>query len=470
MRMLRMMRKLRSMRSVPSRWRSRQASKAAVLARTVLVVGGGLLATASAIAPAAAEPQAHGSGLTQARAALDRGDVDAARSGLAAAAAEGVFELALAEHAEARASDLASAAALSPEGHWVRAASAGLSLLDQGKAAEAVAKLREAQTVRGPDKRLSKLLGDALRAAEDSAGALAAYNAAIAIDPNYSAALAGVGDLKRAAGDFTAAYNAYNHALDEQGRPVSALLGRAAARLYLGDQEGAFADLAKAVESAPPGNDRYRALMGIVYAQTYLRRLPQGLDRAEQAVAMWQGLGRPDMAAAACNATGRVLLETGSSSPALDWYNRGWQIVQTSTMKPAERVIWQVRQLHGAARVGAQRHEVRKAQAIADEAKVLMDSDAANAAHYKWIYPYLIGYLRWQEKRYPEAIEQLMQSETDRAYVQYLLADSYARSKDRANARSWYEKALASSSGLDSESVIVRPLAAAWLAKNPAGS
>ena len=422
------------------------------------------------VAVQAAAPATAANALAQARAALDRGDLDAARPGLSAAAAAGLFELAMSERGEPRATGLARAGALAPEGHWVRPAAAGLALLDEGKVAEAVAKLREAVAANGSDKRLHKLLGDALRAQEDAAGALAAYNAAVALDPGYTAALLAVGDLKRAAGDFTAAYNAYNHALDDQDRPVAALVGRAAARLFLGDKEGAFADLAKAVDSSPPGTDRYRALMSVVYAHTYLRQLPQGLDRAEQAVAMWQGLGRPEMAAAACNATGRVLLETGNSAKALEWYDRGWTIVEGSAMKAEEQTIWHVRHLHGVARVAAQRREVRKAQGIADEAKALMDSDAANAEHYKWIYPYLIGYLRWQNKEYEAAIEQLSLSEIDRPYIQFLIADSYARLRDRANARVWFEKALAGASGLDPESVIVRPLASAWLAKNPAGS
>ncbi|MEO7794629.1 MAG: hypothetical protein ABIV06_07620, partial [Thermoanaerobaculia bacterium] len=180
--------------------------------------------------------------------------------------------------------------------------------------------------------------------------------------------------------------------------------------------------------------------------------------------------GRPEMAAAACNAVGRVLLETGNSAPALEWYDRGWAIVEGSTMKVEERSVWHVRRLHGAARVAAQRRETRKAQALADEAKGLMDADTANAEHYKWIYPYLLGYLQYQDKHYVEAIEQLGQSETDRAYIQYLIADSYARIKDPVNARIWFGRALAGASGLDPESVIVRPLAAGWLAKNPAGS
>ncbi|MEO8276058.1 MAG: hypothetical protein ABI639_07545 [Thermoanaerobaculia bacterium] len=430
-----------------------------------VVASGIFSASAFAAAPGAAP-----SALAQARSAMDRGDLEAARPILAATAAAAIFELALTESGDARATDLARAAELAPVGDWVRSAAAGVTLLDGEKPAEAEVKLREALTLRGPDKHLQKLIGDALRAASRSDAALVAYGDAVGLDPGYASALVGIGDLKRASGDFTAAYNAYNHALDDQSRPLSALLGRAASRLYLGDKDGAFADLTKAATVAKPGDDRYRALMGYVYAETYLRQLPQGLDRAEQAVAMWQELSRPDMAAAACNATGRVLLETGSSGPALDWYNRGWQIVDGSNLKAEEKVIWHVRQLHGAARVAAQRHDARKAQALADEAKVAMDGDKANADHYKWIYPYLVGYLRWQEKRYPEAVEQLLLSETDRAYVQYLLADSYGKSKDVASARAWYEKALKSASGLDSESVIVRPLVAAWFVKNPAGS
>ena len=237
------------------------------------VAASGLLVSATAFA---VEPEAASLGLSQARAALDRGDLDGAHPGLAAAAAESLFELAMSERGEARAADLARAGALSPAGHWVGPAAAGLTLLVEEKGAEATAKLRQALAANGTDKRLHKLLGDTLRAEGDSAGALAAYNAAVALDPGYSSALLAVGDLDRRAGDFAAAFNAFNHALDEQNRPVAALLGRAAARLYLGDESGAFADLKQAVAGSAPGNDRYRALMSFVYAHTYLAQTARG--------------------------------------------------------------------------------------------------------------------------------------------------------------------------------------------------
>ncbi len=402
--------------------------------------------------------------------ALDRGDADGARPGLATAAAESLFQLALAESGEARTQTLQSASTLAGEGSWVAVAARGIVNLDERKLDPAIADLERAVGLRGNDKRLRKLLGDARRAKGDAAGALAAYRAATALDPVYATALVGVGDLLREQGDFGGAFNAYNHSVDEQGNPLAGLLGRAAARLYMGDSQGSIGDLERAASLAPPGPDRARAWMGLFYVHAYLRDLPAGRDRAEQTIAMWQELGRGDLAAATANAIARVMLETGRTDDAETWYEQGGQLADGSSLKPEEKVIWRVRRLHGLARVAAAKRDIRKATSLAEEARVLMDSDPANADHYKWIYPYLIGYIRWQDRKYAEAIDQLQQSETDRAFIAYLLADCYARQRDRAAARSWYEKALADSSGLDAESVIVRPLANAWLARNPAGS
>lgn len=442
-----------------------------VAGRTGRVLAGVLLlATAIGAGGARAQGQAGGaSDAAAALAALDRGDAAAARPGLTLSAAEALWNLALAESGEARAARLQSCSALAPEGSWVRAAAAGLQAMAAEKPAEAATAFRAALAMR-PDKRVQKLLGDALRTQGDVDGALEAYLAATAIDPTYAASLVATGDLKREKNDFAGAYNAYNHALDEQGRPFAALLGRASARLYLSDEEGTLADLARAREVARTAAERARAELALLYAHVYWRTVPQGLDAAERAVAIWEAEKRPDSAAGVCNAVGRVLLETGESSAAEVWYDRAWQLADGSAMKPEEKTIWKVRHLHAQARIAAQRREFRRAEALATEMRTLMDSDAANAEHYAVIYPYLMGYIRLQERKYDEAIAFLRQAETDRAFIQYLLGEAYARSRDRANARIWYEKALASGAGLDLESAVVRPQASAWLAKNPAGS
>lgn len=430
-------------------------------AGVALVVGSGL--------PLAAQTGKAASPVAAALVALDRGDAAEARPALAANAAESLFLLALGEPGETKKSTLAQAAALAPEDSWIRSATAGIAALAEERPEEAAASLRAALAQRN-DKRLHKLLGDSLRAQADWDGALVAYTAATSLDPSYPQALLAIGDLKRRVNDFAGAFNAYNHAIDDNGRPLGALLGRATSRLQLNDKEGTLADLERAAEVARSPAEKARALMSVVYAHTYWRALPTGLEAAEQVVALWLAEGRADSAAAASNATGRVLLETGDAAAAESWYERGWQIISGSSLKPEEKTIWQVRRLHAAARIAAQRREFRRAQTIAEEARLLMETDAANGDHYKQIYPYLIGYIRWQERKFGEAIGLLEQADTDLPFIQYLIADCHARSRDRANARLWYERALASGSGLDAESSVVRPLATAWLAKNPAGS
>ena len=100
-----------------------------------------------------------------------------------------------------------------------------------------------------------------------------------------------------------------------------------------------------------------------------------------------------------------------------------------------------------------------------------MDQDSRNAEHYAWIYPYLKAYVELSRRDPDAAIANLQAvpaKEMDRPYLQFLMAEAYSRKRDRDAARLWYEKALASATGLDPETVIVRPLAVAWLAKNPA--
>jgi tetratricopeptide (TPR) repeat protein len=399
-------------------------------------------------------------------AALDRGDAASARPLLLRDAAESAYWLAVAERGvEGKVAAERAAALATGVGGWLEPASRGLVAAAAQKLPEAVAAFREA-TAAGAEPRVWKQLGDLLVASDDRAGARAAFDQAVTLAPDYPAALVALGDLQREAGDFGAAFNSFNHAVGADGLPISALLGRAAARLYMGDRDGTAGDLERAITLAEPGFDLYRALMGVVYLSAYERRLPQGLDRAERAVAMWQGLGRADMAAAAANATARVLLETGDADSAEAWYRRGGEIVAASSLAGDQRTIWRVRELHGLARSAALRREVERANQLAAEAQSLMESDPANSEHYQWIGPYLFGYLRIAERRYDEAIEELQKSDTERAHIRLLIADAYARKRDKTNARLWYERALAASTGLDPESVVARPAARAWLDKN----
>ncbi len=399
-------------------------------------------------------------------AALDAGDNATARVGLAAEVARLSFLQALAEQGDARRAAAERAVALAPAGSWVSDAASALVADAAGKHDEALAALRRAAATAATEPHVWKILGDALAEQQNWPEARGAFEKSLALAPAYVPASLALGQLFRNIGDFAAAYNTYNHALDAAPRSVDALIGRAASRFYVGDRDGAWTDIDRAIAVATPGNDRYRALMTALYARTALRQLPQGLDRAEEAARMWADLGRADMVAATMNAAGRMLLETGDPTSGESWYDRAWQAVSGSSMAPAARTVWQVRWLHGKARCAAARRDFEAANGFADQARALMAADTANAEHYAWIGPYLDGYLALAERRYDEAIAALQKSDLERAHIRLLLGQAYAGARDRANARLWYQKALEAADGLDSESVIVRPVASAWLAKN----
>ena len=399
--------------------------------------------------------------------AMDRGEgVEAARTALAEEVARLSILQAMVERGEARRAAAERASALASESSWIAAAAAALGAEASGDLPAAAGAAQRATELAPNDARLWRFLAELRLRQQDRAGARAALERATALAPDSPLALVALGDLLREDGSFTAAFNAYNHAIGSDGAPASALLGRATARLYFGDPDGALQDLERAAATSPPGSDRSGALMGILYLQTYLRRLPAGLDRAEEAARMWGELGRADMVAAVMNGAARVLLETGDAVSAEAWYARGGQAVDGASIPAEERTIWQVRSLHGQARCAAARREIARANGFADQAKALMAADAANADHYAWIRPYLDAYIAMYDRRAEDAVPLLLASDTERPHIRLLLADAYARLRDRANARLWYERALAAAVDLDAESVIVRPQAATWLERN----
>ncbi len=399
-------------------------------------------------------------------AALDRGDAAAARPILRAEAALAMYHLALAESGEERKSLAAHAVRLSTGlGGWLEPATRGLSAWADGDAQAAVSAYREASAAEGADARLWKQLGDLLVQGGDSAGARAAYERAVALDRRFPLALMALGDLQREAGDLGAAFNSYNHAVGDDGRPVAALIGRGTTSLFLGDREGATRDFQRAAGIAPAG-DRQRALMGLFYVRAYDRQAVQGLSHVEEAITSWTAEGRADMVAATANAAGRVLLESGEPALAESWYRRGGAAVAASSLAAEQKSLWRIRELHGLTRAAAQRGDGRRTEQLLVEVRTAIEADLANAEHYQWTWPYLVGYVRLLERRYDEAIAELRQSDTERPHVRMLIAEAYARKRDRASAREWYQRAQDAATGLDAESVVVRPAARAWLERN----
>lgn len=403
-------------------------------------------------------------------AALDAGRDGEARDPLRRAAAEALFYLAVASRGEERRAYLDRAWELLPEeAQLPRLEIQAYRYLEEGKIDEAVATVEELLAAAPQDsKRAHKLHGDLLVRKGDRKQALASYRKALEIDGDYIVARLALGDVQRQEGDFLAAMESYSAVLHQHPEHAQALLGRAAARLFGGDAEGAREDLERAATVAAPGFQRHNALMGYLYTHAYTRTLPTGADRIEQAIEMWKAQGPLWMAAATCNAAGRVFLETGQVEEGKGWYERGWKIIEGADMPAKDKIIWKVRYLHALSRIAARGGDFDRAWGFAEEARKLMDSDPDQADHYAWVYPYLLGYIHLEQGEYDRALEEYQKSNTDRPFIQLEIARAYAAKGDLEKARLWFGKVLESATGLGTEEVISRPLAQEWLSQERA--
>jgi tetratricopeptide (TPR) repeat protein len=92
----------------------------------------------------------------------------------------------------------------------------------------------------------------------DWGGALADYNQAIRLDPNYSAAYDNRGNVKRQKGDLNGAMADINQAIRLNLKNATAYFNRAKVKEKKGDLDGAIADFNQAISLKPTYSAAYR--------------------------------------------------------------------------------------------------------------------------------------------------------------------------------------------------------------------
>ncbi|MFL6072809.1 MAG: tetratricopeptide repeat protein [Mycobacteriales bacterium] len=133
-------------------------------------------------------------------------------------------------------------------------------LLDAGRPAEAVGIAAQLARSHPDDAYALQLHGRALRELADYPGAVTAFEAEVALDPENAGARARLGHALALAGDLAAARQYLDRALQLSEDDTYALAWRAMVRAELADYAGAAVDAARVVELAPDDADSWDLL------------------------------------------------------------------------------------------------------------------------------------------------------------------------------------------------------------------
>ena len=253
----------------------------------------------------------------------------------------------------------------------------------------------------------------------------------------------------------------YGKALETSPNMYEAHLESGVALDLMGDYAAAREHLKKAIEVAP-ADQKNRALrvMAISYA---FESNSDEAEKYEKQVFDAQ-LAKSDYEAAAgvANELARIKLESGDIDGAEKWYKTGYETaMRKPDMKDADKNLWAFRWAHAQARIAARRGQRDEAQKQVAAAKAALEK--ANNPDQALFVPYVTGYVAFYGGDYKMAIAELEKANQEDPFILMLLAESYEKAGNAAQAKEYYGKVMANN-GHGPTNAFARPVARRKLA------
>ena len=158
------------------------------------------------------------------------------------------------------------------------------------------------------------------------------------------------------------------------------------------------------------------------------------------------------------NELARICVEGGKLDEAAKWYRIGWETgLREPNIKPDRKDLWDFRWEHAQARIAIRRGNKAEAQKHVDAAKAILDKGTNSGQNP--FFPYLTGYVAFYGGEYKTAISELVKANQSDPFILVLLAQSYERLGDQAQAIEYYKKVLAAPSAHNPPNAFARPLA-----------
>ena len=275
-------------------------------------------------------------------------------------------------------------------------------------------------------------------------GQAARAQAAPSAFSNDAQALVKQGQKLNAEGKQDDALKLYEQALEQSPDLYEAHIESGIALDLKGEYSAARQHLKKAIEVAP-ADQKNRALRVMAFSYAFEGNGAEVEKFERQAFDSLVASQNFEAAAGVANELARIKLESGDLDGAATWYKTGYDTAARKTdMKDADKNLWAFRYANAQARIAARRGQRDEAQKQVAVAKVALEK--ANNPDQAQFLPYLTGYVAFYGGDYKTAIADLQKASQDDPFILILLAQSFEKSGDAAQAKQYYEKVMANNS------------------------
>ena len=275
-------------------------------------------------------------------------------------------------------------------------------------------------------------------------GQAARAQAAPSAFSNDAQALVKQGQKLNAEGKQDDALKLYEQALEQSPDLYEAHIESGIALDLKGEYSAARQHLKKAIEVAP-ADQKNRALRVMAFSYAFEGNGAEVEKFERQAFDSLVASQNFEAAAGVANELARIKLESGDLDGAATWYKTGYDTAAHKTdMKDADKNLWAFRYANAQARIAARRGQRDEAQKQVAAAKVALEK--ANNPDQAQFLPYLTGYVAFYGGDYKTAIADLQKASQDDPFILILLAQSFEKSGDAAQAKQYYEKVMANNS------------------------
>jgi tetratricopeptide (TPR) repeat protein len=211
------------------------------------------------------------------------------------------------------------------------------------------------------------------------------------------------------------------------------------------DLNGQYAEarkvFAKAIEAAPNAQSKARAMRSMAMSYAFENNCKEAAKYESPVYDQYVEAKDFPTAAGIANELARVCLEAGDFDTAQKWYQTGHDAgLKEPDIKPESKDLWEFRWEHAQARLAARRGDKADAQKHVDNAKIILDKGTnPNQAAF---YPYLVGYVAFYAGDYKNALTELQKADQKDPFILALIAQSYEKIGDEAQAKTIYQKIL----------------------------